>query len=70
MTAPGPRLPASLTDALGHRVTATVTRSGLLALVTRRPPSGAADGHPCLSPENAAQLRDWLTEFIDGQGAP
>lgn len=69
MTAPGARLPASLIDAHGHRITAAVTRSGLLAVITTAAPSdGTASGHPCLNEEQAAQLRDWLNEFIGGQG--
>lgn len=66
-----PGLPlANFFDAQGHRVTATETRSGLLAILTDTPGKGLANGHPCLSRENAAELRDALTRFIDGPPYP
>lgn len=56
---------ARFIDAQGHEVTAEVTRSGLLAILARTPDGSLRDGSPCLNRENAAELRDALTEFID-----
>ncbi len=57
---------AELFDAQGHRVTASVTRSGLLTIVTQTL-DGKASGHPCLSPavDQAVKLRDALNVFLD-----
>ncbi len=60
---------AEFIDAQGHRVTATVTSSGLLAVIAADPDEGIRDGHPCLSLENAAVLLAALEEFIDGGGS-
>lgn len=57
---------AHFIDALGRQVTATVTSSGLLVILTRTPESGLRGGHPALDRAQAAELRDALTEFIDG----
>ena len=56
---------ASLIDALGRRVTAIVTPSGLLTILTRTPDEGLRGGHPALDREQAAVLRDALTAFIE-----
>ena len=58
---------AELFDAHGHRVTATTAGpdASLLVILTLNADSGLRDGHPCLSRENAAALRDALTDFID-----
>lgn len=61
-----PAVLARFIDAQGHQVTAGVTRSGLLAIVTRTPDGGIRSGMPCLNRENAADLMDALAEFIDG----
>jgi hypothetical protein len=58
---------AHFIDALGRQVTATTGPSGLLVILTRTPGTGLRGGHPCLDREGAAQLRDALTEFIDGE---
>lgn len=58
---------ARFIDAQGHRVTAEVTRSGLLAILTRTVEEGIKSGHPCLNAENAVELRDALNELI-GRG--
>lgn len=55
---------ANLIDAQGHRVTATPTRSGLLAILTTYGEDGIRSGHPCLNRENAIELRNALTEYI------
>ena len=60
---------ADLIDAQGHRVIARETPSGLLAILTHNPSSGLRDGHPCLSRDNAVELRDALTEFIARQAS-
>lgn len=57
---------ARLIDAQGRRVTATVTRSGLLAIITATPDEGIKSGHPCLSPANARELGNALIAFADG----
>lgn len=57
---------AHFTDALGRVVAATITRSGVLVILTRDPESGLRGGHPALDRESAAELRDALTAFIDG----
>jgi hypothetical protein len=57
---------ARFIDAQGHRVTAEVTRSGLLAVLTRTPDEGLNGGHPCLTAENAAELMGALARFVDG----
>jgi hypothetical protein len=59
---------ARFIDALGRRVTAEVTRSGLLAILTQTAGEGLNGGHPALSREHAETLRDALNEFIDGEG--
>lgn len=56
---------ARFTDALGRRVTAEPTRSGLLALLTRTVDEGLNVGHPCLSRENARELGEALLAFAD-----
>lgn len=55
--------PVSFTDAQGHKVTVTVTRSGLLAIVTATH-DGTASGHPILNDETAVKLQDALTAYI------
>lgn len=63
-----PGLPlANFLDALGRRVTAEVTSSGLLAILTSTPDRGLRGGHPCLSPENARELGEALIRFADGE---
>jgi hypothetical protein len=56
---------ARFIDAQGHLVTAEITRSGLLVLLTRASGRGLA-GHPALNRENAEQLRDALDEYLAG----
>lgn len=64
-----PGLPlASFFDAQGHRVTAEVTRSDLLALRSWTPGGKLSDGF-ALNDQNAVELRDALNEFI-GRGKP
>lgn len=53
-------------DAQGHRVTAELTRSGLLAILTQTAGEGLNGGHPALNREHAKTLRDALNEFIAG----
>jgi hypothetical protein len=65
-TAQAPAL-AEFFDAHGRRVTAVVTRSGYLAILTRTPETGLRGGHPALNAENAAELRDALNVFLDGE---
>lgn len=55
---------ANFIDAQGHRVTATPTRSGLLAVITTATEDGIRSGHPCLNRANATELRDALNEFL------
>lgn len=55
---------ARLTDALGRRVIAAVAPSGLLVILTQTADEGLRGGHPALNREQAAELRDALTEFI------
>lgn len=65
------RYPAKLArfiDAQGHRITAEVTRSDLLALRSWTPGGKLSDGF-ALNEENAVELRDALNEFID-RGTP
>jgi hypothetical protein len=57
---------AEFFDAHGRRITAVVTPSGLLAILTRTPETGLRGGHPALNAENAAELRDALNVFLDG----
>lgn len=57
---------ANFIDALGRRVTAEITPSGLLVILTRTPDEGLRSGHPALNQENATTLRDALTVFVDG----
>lgn len=64
MNAGTPEL-ACFIDALGREVTATVTPSGLLAILTQTPERGLRGGHPALNAENAAVLRDALNVFIE-----
>ena len=52
-------------DAQGHQVTAGVTRSGLLVILTRTPDEGLRGGHPALSRDNARQLGNALLAFAD-----
>jgi hypothetical protein len=62
-----PGLPlASFLDAQGHRVTAEITRSGLLVILSRTPGEGLSGGHPALNRENAVELRNALTEYLAG----
>ena len=58
---------ASFIDAQGHRVTATPTRSGLLAIITRAGEDGIRSGHPCLNAENARVLGEALLKFARGE---
>lgn len=61
-----PRPPlASLIDAQGRRVTAEVTRSGLVAILTRTPDEGLNGGHPALNADNARQLGNALLAFAE-----
>ena len=70
MTTPTTNPPlANLIDAQGHKVTATVARSGLLAIITTAREDGIRSGHPCLNRENAIELRNALTEFIARSGS-
>ena len=55
----------SLIDALGRRVTAIVTPSGLLTILTLTMDEGLRGGHPALDRKQAAELRDALTAFIE-----
>lgn len=64
----GTRL-ADILDAHGHRVTADTTASGLLVILTATADGGLKDGHPCVNRAQAAELRDALTEFINGEPA-
>lgn len=66
-TAANPAVLARFFDAQGHRVTATVTPSGLLAILTATPEEGIKSGHPCLNPENAAELGRALLKFARGE---
>jgi len=60
-----PGLPlANFLDALGHRVTAEVTPSGLLGIFARTADEGLNGGWPALNTENAVALRDGLNEYI------
>jgi hypothetical protein len=68
MTTTAPPEPARFIDALGRQVTATIAPSGILVILTRDPETGLRGGHPALDRESAAELRDALTEFIDGTG--
>lgn len=62
-----PGLPlANFLDALGRRVTAELTRSGLLAILTRTPDEGLKGGHPALDRDNARELGNALLAFADG----
>lgn len=66
--APAVRPPlARFLDAHGRRITAVVTPSGLLAILTRTPETGLRGGHPALNAENAAELRDALDKYLKGQ---
>ena len=60
---------ANFIDAQGHRVTATLTRSGLLAIITRAGEDGIRSGHPCLNPENARELGEALLNWADREVA-
>lgn len=61
-----PGLPlASFLDALGRRVTAELTRSGLLVVLTRTASEGLNGGHPALSQDNARELGNALIAFAD-----
>lgn len=68
MTATPPGLPlANFLDVQGHWVTATVTSSGLLAILSHSPAGQlCSGGHPCLSAENARELGEALIAFADG----
>lgn len=67
MTAVLPGLPlANFLDALGRRVTAEVTRSGLLVILARSPGTGLHGGHPALDRDNARTLGLALLAFADG----
>lgn len=61
---------ARFIDAQGHRVTAEVTRSGLLVILTQTQAGDEArdSGHPALNLENAVELRDALNVFIGREG--
>ena len=64
-----PGLPlANFLDALGRRVTAEVTRSGLLAVLTRTPAEGLRGGHPALNRDNARELGNALLAFASTEG--
>jgi hypothetical protein len=56
---------ARFIDALGRRVTAELTRPGLLAILTRTPDKGLNGGHPALSQDHARQLGNALIAFAD-----
>lgn len=69
MTAVPPGVPlANILDAHGRQVTAEVTRSGLLAILTRTVGTGQDSGQPALNRENAVELRDALNDFIAREG--
>ncbi len=68
---------ADLIDAHGHRVTAELTRSGLVAVLTRTVDGelgtwvrgkGFSSGHPALDRENARELGNALLAFAEGEG--
>lgn len=54
---------ANFIDALGRRVTAEETPSGLVAVLTRTPDEGLNGGHPCLTQDNARELGNALIAF-------
>jgi len=56
---------ANFIDALGRRVTAEETPSGLLAILTRTAAEGLRGGHPALSQDNARELGNALIAFAD-----
>jgi hypothetical protein len=56
---------ARLIDAQGHEVTAEITRSGLLVILSRTPDEGLSGGHPALNAENARELGLALIAFAD-----
>jgi hypothetical protein len=60
---------AEFFDAHGRRITAVVTPSGLLAILTRTPETGLRGGHPALNAENARELGNALIAFADGEAA-
>lgn len=64
-TAPPAEL-ARLIDAQGHRVIATVTRSGLLVILTQTQTGDEPrdSGRPALNPENARELRKAIDEYL------
>ena len=64
-----PAEPARIIDALGRHVTAEVTPSGLLVILTRTPDEGLRSGHPALGRENARELGNALLAFADGEGS-
>ena len=61
---------ADFIDALGRRVTAEVTPSGLLAVLTRTPERGLRGGHPALNAEMCRELGLALLAFADRSLAP
>lgn len=56
---------AEFLDAHGHRVSAAVTRSGLLVILTVTPSDGIRSGQPCLTPANARELAAALTVWAN-----
>lgn len=62
---PPPAELARFIDAQGHCVTAEVTRSGLLAILTRTPDEGLNGGHPALNREMARELGMALVLWAD-----
>jgi hypothetical protein len=60
--------PTRIIDALGRYVTAEVTPSGLLVILTRTADEGLRSGHPALNAENARELGNALLAFADGEG--
>lgn len=72
MTASGasPRSPlARFIDAQGHRVTASVTPSGLLVIPVRTVGKNIKSGDAALSPENARALRKAIDEYLEEVGS-
>jgi hypothetical protein len=55
---------ARFIDAQGHLVTAEITRSGLLVLLTKTSGKGLSGGHPALNRENVTELRNALDEYL------
>lgn len=59
---------ADFIDALGRRVTAEETRSGLATILTRTVDEGLNAGHPALDRESAVKLGTALVAWGNGEG--